>query len=828
MKEFSLILTYSRRFLMREWHRFVLPLLSLTVTAVVMILVLLLTGGSSLLLSEQARDLLGGDAVVESSTPIDIESLWQENSFTPTRQSLQVDFTASVQSENATMPASVLVVEEAYPLYGAIALQSGTYRLATSDEIYLDVAGAERLAVAVGDTVTFGETPFTVAGIITAEPTSLFSGFRFLPRVILSAEGFTKTGIDPQLLRAEYEYAAQIDGLTLPLIEAAEERVAAAGLDIDFAGRSRMGLQRGLNQVSEFLIVAVLITSVLAAVNVYASTLYLLSMLRRSFAVLLALGMKRRTLISILASTLLLLVLLASVLGTGIGYVLFTTLTAYIATNFLVTVPTPNVLFYSSISSLLIFAITTGSFIPAVRNIFSVSPRRILINGEPEEGTRVPVQSFFFNTLSTLVPLALLAAFLLGDLLQGVLVMLGIVAVYVLVAVAFYMVLKAFYYKRSVFSFWVRSVIAQKKADGLFGIVSFTSLFVALTALGALVLVQASLERYLVEDLAQTIPTTYVLDVQPSQREEVLTRFPEVTLFASIPSRIIEIDDRRIQDLLAQDDPNTDRELGREFNLTFRKELLESESITAGKTTVGIPGEISVDEAFAQQAGISLGSTMTFLIQGFEVRGEVTSMRATDSRSGLPFFYFVMAPEDIAQFPSVNFGYAYYEEGKQDELARFLATTMPNVSEIETQALGPILVQIIGTLMTLIFIIAVPPLLIATLLIATLVISSYAARRREGARLRALGATKKQVLLLYLAETVVLTLVSAVSAYVLSMGISYGVSVYYIGVDTPALFDGQLILGLSLVVTLIAILGVYLFTSDTMPLRQLLAYEENH
>jgi predicted lysophospholipase L1 biosynthesis ABC-type transport system permease subunit len=187
-----------------------------------------------------------------------------------------------------------------------------------------------------------------------------------------------------------------------------------------------------------------------------------------------------------------------------------------------------------------------------------------------------------------------------------------------------------------------------------------------------------------------------------------------------------------------------------------------------------------------------------------------------------------MAPEDIAAFPSVHFGYSYYEGEQQAELTRFLATTMPNVSVIQTQAIGPILVELIGTLLALIYIIAVPPLLIATLLIATLVISSYASRRREGARLRALGATKGKVLVQYLGETVVLTLAAAVAAYVLGAGISYAVGTYYIGVENPAWFDSELVFGLSLVVALIAALGVYLFKSDTMPLRQLLAYEENH
>jgi putative ABC transport system permease protein len=828
MKESKLIIAYSSRLLLREWRRFVLPFLSLAITGVVMIVVLLLTGASSLLLSEQARDLLGGDAVIESNEPVEIERLWQENNLKPVRQSLQIDFTASIQSAATAIPASVLVVDSAYPLYGKLALATGEYMPASAEELYIDVSGAERLAVTVGDTVTFGETSFVVAGIIVSEPSALFSGFRFLPRVIMSDAGFARTGVDPQLLRAEYEYAVQIDNLTEAQKTEAEASIEAAGYDIDFAGSSRMGLQRGLSQVAEFLIVAVLITAVLSAVNVYASTLYLLSMLRRSFAVLLALGMKRSTLIGILGATLGYVVLCAGLVASVLGTSLYFILSDYIAGAYNIILPVPNLLFYGSISTALIFTIALGSFVPAVRNIFSVSPRSILITGELEEGVKIPLCVFLFNTFSTLVPLSLLAIFLLGDFINGVLITLGIVAVYVFVAVVFYLVLRTLYRVRGRFPFIIRSIVAQKKADGLFGVVSFTSLFIALASLSTLVLIQVSLERYLTEDLTRTIPTTYVIDVQPSQKAVVEERFPDLTLFASVPSRITEIDGRYIQELLEVGDEGTDRELGREFNLTFRKELLQSESIVAGSEVVGVPGEISVDQAFAERAGIVLGSTMTFLIQGFPVSGIVTSMRETDSRSGLPFFYFVLAPEDIAEFPSVHFGYSYYEGDRQEELTRFLATTMPNVSVIQTEALGPILVALIGTLMAIIYIITIPPLLIATLLIATLVISSYSSRRREGARLRALGATKGQVLVQYLGETLVLTLAADVAAYGLGGVVAYVVATKYLNVDSSAWYDTELLVGLALLVSLIAILGVYLFKSDTMPLRQLLAYEENH
>ncbi len=828
MKESKVIFSYSKRLLVREWRRFVLPLLSLTVTAVVMVLVLLLTASSSAFLGEQARELLGGDAVIESDVPLLISDFWQEVSITPKRQSEQISFSATLQSSASTIPASVLVVDDFYPLYGEILLSLGQYRPLNESEVYLDKSAALRLQVGAGDEVSFGETKYVVTGIIVAEPTSLFGGFRFLPRVIFSTAGFKRAALDTALLRAEYTYAADVPNLTTEQQVLLRSKGEGNDYSVRLAGSSRNRLQGGLTQVSEFLIIAVLITAVLAAVNVYASTLYLLSVLRRSFAVLLALGMKRLSLISILGLTLAYVVILAGILGTIIGSLLFTQLSQYIASAFLINLPAVNIFIYAAISILLIFTITIGSFVPAVGNIFSVSPRRILIDAESEDEQKVPLKVFLINIISTLIPLVLLATYLLKSLAYGLLVILGIVFVYVLVAVLFYLGLALIYKKRQRFSFWLRSIIAQKKADGLFGVVSFTSLFVALSALSSLVLIQVSLERYLVNDLAATVPTTYVIDIQPSQKEQVTALFPDLILFANIPSRIIEIDNKRIQELLDKGEEGIDRELGREFNLTFRNELLASESISAGDTEIGKVGEISVDAEFAARANIKLGSTMTFLIQGFEVSGTVTSLRTTDSRSGLPFFYFVLAPEDIAEFPSVFFGYSYFDTDRQKELSRYLATNMPNVSVIETQTLGPILLRIIGTLMTIIYVIAVPPLLIATLLIATLVISSYAARRREGARLRALGATRRQVMLLYLGETISLTLFASLFSYLLGVGISFVVGRYFLEIDKTAFFDFELLFGLGLIVLIIAIIGGYLFKSDTMPLRQLLAYEENH
>jgi putative ABC transport system permease protein len=518
-------------------------------------------------------------------------------------------------------------------------------------------------------------------------------------------------------------------------------------------------------------------------------------------------------------------VLLASALGTLLGIGLFKLLQSGIASQYLISLPTPNILTYSLVSCVLIFLISAMSFIPAVRKSLELNPKQILIGGDDTPRGRRSFLSLAVITFSTLVPLVLLASFLLQSILQGALVIGGIAVIYIFVAIAYTFFIRILYKQRKWMPFFLRSIVSQKYADGLFGVVSFASLFVALTALCTLALTQVSLERFLTNDLTQTIPSTYILDVQPSQKDELAENFPQIELFSNVRARIIAIDELRIQDELAAGNLDVSGELGREFNLTARNELLQSESIVDGEWSAGKTGEISVDEEFAKQADIEIGSKITFSIQGFEVSGTVTSFRSTDSRSGLPFFYFVLSPEDIDMFPSVYFGYAYIDADIQASLGRFIANNMSNVSVLETQALGPLLLQLVGTLLILVLIVTLPPLLIATLLIAMLVVSSYATRRRDGARLRALGMTRKRSFWLYILETLSVASLASIFAYGIGVLVTLLVNTYFLKLDVSPIYDTGLIVGLGLIIFFIFSIALYLYKTDTLELKEILSHE---
>lgn len=829
MKDLELIIIYSWRLISREWRRFVLPFLSLSITAIVLVLILLLTNASSLLLNDQARNLLGGDVVIESVNPINSASIWQELGITPEAESSQISFSATIQSGDVSIPVSFRVVDDNYPLYGELIIKDATYKPLPADEILLDQNAINRLGINSTGEITFGNQSYRLAGVIESEPNSLFSGFQFLPRVILSQAGFLRSGLDPELFRLEYEQAARIPNLTADQIAALRllEETSNGLLDVDVASGNRGGLARGLGTVSDFLIVSVLITAVLAAVNVYSSTLYLVTIERKSLAVLLALGLTRLKLVYVLGAALTYSVLLAGVVGSLFGTALFRFISGYIAAKYNVVLPDPNWWLYSGLCILLLLVIAIAAFLPAIRQMISLNPRQILVGDRNVVASRLPLRSLILTTTATLLPLVFLAAFLLSNILLAIGVMIIISLVYVAVAVIYTLCLRWIYRRRQGWPFILRSIVSQKQADGLFGIVSFASLFIALSAIFTLVLTEASLEKYLNEDLERTVPTTYVIDVQPSQVSSLNDNFPDLTLLPSIGARIVAIDDIYVQQELAAGNPDIDRELGREFNLTFRNELLTSEAVARGESWGGRSGDISVDEEFAKRANISLGSKLIFSIQGFIVEGVVSSLRSTDSRSGLPFFYFLMSPADIADFPAVYFGYSYFDADKQKELGNFVAREMPNVSVIETQAIGPIIIALVSTLLLLVLVVTIPPLAIATLLIATLVVSSYAERRREGGRLRALGLPKTQLMKHYLLETLSISILSGVVAYGLSILITYIMSYYYLRLETLVWFDSGIILSFGLVLVLVGAIGWYLFKTDTMPLRELLSYGDN-
>ncbi len=820
-----MILKFSEKIIQKEWKKLLLPFLSVFLTALVVIVSYLLTTSAKDFLELKNKEFLGGDASYESGNAFQLESLI--DSSLVTKSSKQITFNAVLASGGKTVGASVKVVDQNFPLYGKYVLQNSAYSYLAPNEIYIDQNIAKALNVGVGGEIAFNEKEFTVKDIIVEDPQSLLGGFNFLGKVLFSTQALEYAKVDLEFFRKEYqEKIILAKELSREEVEAFRARARDSGARASFDATGSGRFQFGLTVVERFLVVTILIISVLSLVNIYASVNYLARRLRRSFAILIALGLRVKSAYKILFLVNIFIISLGAILGLIFGLGLTNLIASYVGSSYgLLLNISPSIL--EMILIFIALAVTSiFATIPVLSRMRSISPKELLTHNANKEAKNTRI-NILRDVLVGILPITFFAIYFLESLWYGALAIFIIVAIYGLVMLLYHYFINFLYFKRRKFSFAFKMVIAQKKFDGFFGLITFASLFVALLALYNLSIIRTSIESYLTEDLKRTLPSVYVLDIQGSQKDALVASFPDINLFPNVRARITSIDGVDIQAELDRENPSVDRELSREFNLTYRDYLMTSEKVVDGATTVGQPGEISVEAEFANRANIKLGSEMLFLIQGFKVSGIVTSIREVDSRSGLPFFYFVLSPEDIGKFPSTYFGYANIDQPTYDELATYLSVEIPNASIINTSDVTKIAETLISALLVIILIITIPPLVLSSLLIVTILYTVSKERKRDGARLMALGKTNAFIRNYYILESLSVALLASVVAYVFALLVSNFSILQYLEIPSLVYFDSVSFYAFLFI--LVMIIAVSIFTwRGGRNLREYLNYEENN
>ena len=168
-------------------------------------------------LARDARQLLGGDAIVSSDKPAP-----QAFGDQARARSLSVATTISFPSMGrapddkggASRLVSVKAVSEAYPLRGRLKLKAGPSApeldAAGSPErgsVWVDPALLAALQLKLGDTLLLGDASLTIARMIAFEP-DRGSGFSsFAPRVMLGHADLAATGLVQPASRVTYRLA---------------------------------------------------------------------------------------------------------------------------------------------------------------------------------------------------------------------------------------------------------------------------------------------------------------------------------------------------------------------------------------------------------------------------------------------------------------------------------------------------------------------------------------------------------------------------------------------------------------------------------------------
>ncbi len=786
--------------------------------------VLSLATSLSTFFTSQGKILIGGDIVINGPYTIDTNNAYFTNLKNEGHTLISESDVQAVfrnQSGSSTLAASVRAVENGFPLYGEIKLANGASLILGENKLYAEKLFLERLDVAVGDHVYIGDTSFTIAGVIESLPDAVSLGVSFSPRILIAKDDLLKSGIDASQSRVMYKVLMrenELQPFTNETITSIKAYAKENKLRFDDARDGPNNLVRGLSSVEDFGGIVLAIALFLVAVNIGANLTYILARFKKTIALLKTYGATTEQIWAIYSIILGSIGLTAGFIGSLLGIEIANGLLPALSTYVEGTIPPSSSLAISLLGALSGGALIIISAIPFFNSLKSISPKELLAS------TSTPTSRRGMFVFLTYLPIPLVLAILLFIISKNILLtaysVLGLIVLFVFFMAVSFGIISLLYKNRTRYSFIFSSIISFLKWRGLETIITSASIMTALSG----VFIVSAIEQNIIHNVQGTIsksaPSMYLVDITTSQLPKVKELAGSTfTEYPIIRGRLLQVNQRDMT-------TSSDRGVTREFNMTYRNNLIDGEVVTSGiwHDIAATTNSVSIEKSFAEQiGGVNLGDTITVFIQGLEVKAKVTSIHEADKSRGTPYFYMVFSPDVLSTFPASYFGTV---EGSKEEVSAIrnsIGSIFPNIIPIETGTILEIVNSLLGTIILVVQIIGIPSIILGLMLVLVMTGQSLYERKGDVLILRVFGLKKKMITFLFVAEAGILILVATGISYILAHLIAYILNIYLFSFN---LFSfASIPLYISFAILIITIIFSYYVASTIVktPLRELLA-----
>ncbi len=314
-------------------------------------------------------------------------------------------------------------------------------------------------------------------------------------------------------------------------------------------------------------------------------------------------------------------------------------------------------------------------------------------------------------------------------------------------------------------------------------------------------------------------PNLVFVDIQPDQEAGVdsLVVGAGYTLLQRVPivpMRIAAINGRSPTDLLK--DPKTRPAapwmLRREFRSTFRDSATASERLVRGAWWHGVgagpPFPVSLSTDVAQDLKVGIGDRIDWTVQGLLVPTTVVALREVQWARFEPNFFAVFSSAALSTAPRSSVMLTRVEgAAARSRLQRAVSERYANVTSVDIAVVQQLVERILSRVSLAIRFMAAFSLATGALVLLGAVAAGRLERIREGALLKALGATRRQISRILLAEYVALGLLAGLVGIGLAAGGGWAMMrfVFDLGFRLPAL---PLLAVLTVTAALVALVGL--------------------
>ena len=770
-------------------------------------------------IDNQAKELLGADLVLENSKPVGdqpLDSLALE-------MASEVNFASMVAfpKTGASRLTQVRALEGAFPFYGffeTIPASGDADFRSGGKKALVEKTLLAQFNAQVGDLIKVGEVEFEIVGELQKVPGQTGITATVAPAVYIPQAYLEETGLVQYGSRVNYNryflFAENTD--VEALIKPFEDAWEVDRIDADTVEDRKRSTGRSFANLSNFLSLVAFIALLLGCVGVASAVNVFVKEKLASVAVLRCLGVASRDVLLIYLTEIIIMGFIGAILGAFLGTLLQFVLPAVFADFLPVEVS-------FGISWLSVgFGIITGLFVSV---LFALLPLLKVRNVSPMATLRPETadSTLLKDPLRWLVIFGILA-FIWGFsfyLLQNVNLAFGftgfvVFAFGILWGVAQLIIWAVRRFLPISFEYTLRQSLAN-----LYRPNNQTVSLIATIGLGtAMISTLFFLQNQLLEEAKfadkEDQPNMLMFDIQSIQLDDVRKAIeskglPIMQEVAIVTMQLDEINgiDKKENDELS-DEENYSRWLyNREFRVTYRDTLIDSETLTEGELIpVGARGDsifVSFEKGFGEGNGIKIGDEVVFNVQGRPIKTYVGSYRDVKFNQ-VSTNFLVLFPEGVLeQAPKFHVLITKTNNDRQAaDVQVEIVRRFPNISIINLGAIVETLEEILGKISFVIQFMAFFSIATGILvLISSLIISKYQ-RMRESILLRTLGASSAIVSKINTLEYFFLGSLASLSGIILSFGATWLLSefvfnIQFRGAWLPALTLYLSITGLTIV-----------------------------
>jgi len=265
------------------------------------------------------------------------------------------------------------------------------------------------------------------------------------------------------------------------------------------------------------------------------------------------------------------------------------------------------------------------------------------------------------------------------------------------------------------------------------------------------------------------MPNRFAIGIQTDQLKAVKEYFDKLglatpDLYPMVRGRLQSIGERAVSGASFTDE-RAKRLAEREFNLSWGDKVRPDNKIVAGKFWE--PGtaepQFSVEEGIAKTLGINVGDMLTYEVAGSRFGAKVTSLRKVDWDSFKPNFFVIASPPLLKSYPASWITSFRLDPGREDVVSGLVAL-FPNVSVIDLSALMAQFQRITDQVSRAVEFVFIFAIFAGLVVLFAAITSTQDERIFEGAILRTVGASRRQLAVMQLAEFLAIGLLAGTVA----------------------------------------------------------------